>query len=438
MFVLLFIIQCTIYFLIFRRFYLQAALSHLQWIFVPGLIIKVIAGLSLGLLYTQFYQGGDTLAYYEDSVLLSHLFLTNPSKYFELLFSADMIEGLKYADQDRALLFSKLASLLSIFSLQNYWLMTVSISLFSFFCSWWFVLKLIRHLHVYVKIAAASFIFFPSVVFWSSGLLKESVSMSLIFILCGLFLELYFNRYTHIKSYLVAILMIFASSLLWLLKYYYAAVLLPLMLILLLFQAIKRYFKNLSALQQWFVGVTCFVLALGIFWGVMLSHPNLKPDSILQAIVKNHNLSVYASDNNGYIVFENLKPKVSSFLAHFPKAFISGLFRPLPGEGSTFLHTVAGIENLLVLSISLLALISIVKLRKITHPELVLICVVYVVLLSSLLSIASPNFGSLSRYKVAYAPFWLFMCLLSIADSTLFHSLFQSIKKIYTNIQEEK
>lgn len=427
MLALLFAIQSLAYYFIFNYFYLRASRKR---IFIFGLIFKVWMGFCIGMLYCWYYQEGDMLAYYDDAVLLTDLCLQNPYKYCLFLLDQELVDGLRFADQNRALFFSKIASIVSLLSMKNFWLITLSFSLFNFFISWWFISKLIHFLKGNEAIAYVSILFFPSVVFWSSGLLKESIALSLIYFLCGALLSHYEKANGWKKNTFYTLAVTLSSWALWLLKYYYAAILIPILLVLFIIQRLKHYLTNLAHLQRRLVWLLILVLASGIFLAFMFSHPNLNPDAVFRAIVKNHNLSRIASGEGKYIIFEGLSPNFSSFLIHFPKAVFSGLLRPLPFEGNTLLYWLAGIENFVLLSLSLLALISLFSLKRIAHPELVVACIIYIILLAGLISLASPNFGSLSRYKVAYAPFWLLICLLCINESPLIKSLSQSRKKI--------
>lgn len=395
-------------------------------------------GLCVGMLYSLYYQEGDMLAYYDDAVLLTNLCLQNPYKYCLFLFDQELVEGLRFADQSRALFFSKIASVVSLFSLKNYWLITISFSFINFFFSWWFVVKLIDFLKVNEAIVYVSILFYPSVVFWSSGLLKEAIALSSIYFLSGALLSYHKKRYGWKKNTFFTLAVVLFSWALWMLKYYYAAILLPIWLVLFIIQSLKHYQENLSHLQWKLAWVMLILIASGLFLIFMFSHPNLNPDAILKAIVRNHDLSVIASQEGKCIIFEGLNPNFTNFLVHFPKAVFSGLFRPLPFEGSSLLFWLAGIENFVLLSLSVFALISFFSLKKISNPEMVLACLIYTILLAGLISLASPNFGSLSRYKVAYAPFWLLICLLCINENPLFISLSQSKKKIYTKNHEEK
>lgn len=387
-----------------------------------------MAGCAVGWLYLCYYQGGDTLGYYHDAQILSAIFKENPNTYLKTIFGELEVETLQYNAQSRALFFAKIASLFSIFSLQNYWLIAIALSLLNFFASWWFVVQLRAKFDASVYVFFIPFLFYPSVVFWSAGLLKESVALAMIYILCGILIQVLGQKLTGKKVFVLFCVSVLCTWLLWMLKYYYAALLLPSLLMVLLYHLLKAHTNVLSNLWR---SLLIIVPALGIlFFFFMQLHPNLHPELILQAIVRNHDLSVAASDEGKYVRYESLIPTLGSFLYHFPKAVFSGLFRPVPGEGNSFFYLLSGIENLLILVLTLLACyLLLFRKVKIWVSPLLLACILYVVLLAGLVALASPNFGSLVRYKVAYAPFWVFLCLLAINSSQRLKSTSQSMKK---------
>lgn len=424
----LFVLHIIFWLIIIRYFFNTISQTPEKVIFFAALFGKILAGCSLGWLYLYYYQGGDTLGYEHDARILSDIFKEDANTYLKAILGFIELETLQYHAQSRALFFAKIASLISIFSLQNYWVISIVLSMVSFFASWWWVMQLRTHFDFSAYVFFIPFLFYPSVVFWSSGLLKESLALALIYILCGLFLQVYFQAMSKKKWIGMLSISILCAWMLWLLKYYYAALLLPLLSITLLYRLLKRHTNLLSSLWRSML----FILpAFSIIILFMYLHPNLQPDLILRAIVRNHDLSVAASAPGGYMHYESLTPTLSSFLFYFPKAVFGGLFRPLPGEGATFLHLVSGIENLMVAGLSAFAfyLIFTKKVRYRISP-LLIICMLYVVLMAGLIALASPNFGSLVRYKVAYAPFWVFLCLLVIHLSQRSTQTSQSIKKM--------
>ena len=100
----------------------------------------------------------------------------------------------------------------------------------------------------------------------------------------------------------------------------------------------------------------------------------------------------------------------SGYVMNAPLALFSGLFRPLPFESKGILPLLAGIENFVVL------LLFVIGSRRsgfkfgLKNP-IVLICLIFTVSLAILMAFSAPNFGTLSRYKAAYWPFFVLLVL---------------------------
>ncbi|WKN30777.1 hypothetical protein PZB74_17620 [Porifericola rhodea] len=406
------------------RLFQQAIANGNSYVFLSALVFKLAAGLSIAAIYVYYYSAGDMLNYAQDARLLSDLFLKEPSFFFKVISAQEQVEGLIYQNQSRALFFSKVSAVLALFTLQNFWLMNLALSVANFIVCWMLIARLLKYFKCKPWVAYASFLYFPSVVFWSSGLLKESVAMGLIYVLIALFLDFYIGRKSSIGK---SILFIVCAASLWFLKYYYAAALLPLLITLLTIGSVGK--KPFTRFQKWRFFALGAMVVLVLLTLITQLHPNLKPDFVLEAIVRNHKLSIAASEAEGYIGFSQLEPNLYSFIINSPKAIFGGLFLPLfKFEGAAFLASLENLIFLIIFSYALAALFR--KKRAWQHTELIFAAIVYIIFLSLLIALASPNYGSLSRYKVAYTPFCLFLCLLIISESQVFFSRFQSKKKI--------
>jgi hypothetical protein len=215
---------------------------------------------------------------------------------------------------------------------------------------------------------------------------------------------------SHIRRTASWLLLLVYLYLLFRLKYYYLAALLPAIMAFLLTDTLVRHFlpgKSLSSKV-----VLLVIVFAGILAAASLLHPNLHIANFLEALVTNHDITLQASAPQNSILFENLLPEAGSIAKHLPEAVFSGMFRPLVWEGNTIFHWCIGLENLLLLLLSLYVLFFRRGVITQIQPSYVLLIVstlMYVGLLAALLALSSPNFGALSRYKVAFIPFYAFL-----------------------------
>lgn len=390
--------------------------SSINGVFIYALAFKIAAGLSLGFIYYYHYNGGDTLSYFHDAEILANIAYKSPLSYINV-WTGTAIENLRYADQPRALLMAKLASLPAIVTCNNYWISNIYFSLFSFFGLWKLTTLLASIRPTFKYPAVISFLFYPSAVFWSSGLLKEPVIMGCLSLCLAIYLPYVIeNKPIALKYILLSLLLLF---IIWQLKFYYAAVFIPLLFVCIIVTYLKNlssYFKNSRKLQL----IATILLPLILYLPLSLLNPLLNFQNILTEIVNNHNWYLINGilPEEGYIHFIDLKPGFLSIIKNFPIALFSGLFRPLFFEVNNLLQVVAGLENTLLLLLFVAALYKIKKLKNSRFLYVFSVTALYIIILATFLAFSAPNFGSLMRYKVAFLPFMAFLILI---DNPMIH-----------------
>lgn len=390
--------------------------APLQPLFWVGVGFKLLAGVAYGGLYLYYYPyTGDTFTYFGDAAQLSQFAWERPADYVNMLFFNEMrqetaLPPLQLWEQPRAFFMAKLLSIVNLFTLNNYWMSGAYLSLFSFY-GCWRLANILTTIFPATKLAAGlAFLLFPSVVFWSAGVTKESVVMGCLGWSVSLVLAHRFKVAGAKNPFITAIILALSAWLLWQLKYYYLGVLLPALLAYVLTSEIftrSRKFTNLILPLMTFL-----LIFIGTLAGATRLHPNLHPDRLLPALVVNHNETVLSSVPEDLIQFNQLQPTVKSLLGNLPNALFSGLFRPLVWEARTVFQAWVGLENLALLIVMLFSL-RLQPFRAISgDPRVYLLLVsagVYIVLLATLLAFSSPNFGALSRYKVGFLPFLVYI-----------------------------
>jgi hypothetical protein len=141
--------------------------------------------------------------------------------------------------------------------------------------------------------------------------------------------------------------------------------------------------------------------------GVSLLHPNFYLSRVLSVLVTNHDDFVRISDADAIIHYYQLHDSWWSVLINSPLALFSGVLRPFIWEAEGAAAVFAAVENLVIM---VLLLTSMFTWRKpFTNKMLTLSVMVYVVLLCIFLALSTPNFGTLSRYRVGFLPFLIFI-----------------------------
>jgi hypothetical protein len=306
-------------------------------------------------------------------------------------------------NQPRSIYLVKWVAAFNFINGSSYWITSLYFSFISFFSSWILFRTLSEHYPQFKKEAALSILFMPSIVFWGSGIIKESLAIAGLFGVTACFVSWYFTqsiRLIHIVAGL------FSFWILWNLKYYWAAVWLAVVIPIIMIELIKKRIAWISRNPKWSWMLFLFI-AIAV---VSIIHPNFYYDRLLNVIVENHDAYLKISNPDDVIQYDRLTASPISVLLNAPWALFSGIFRPFVLEAGTLLQVVASIENLILLVLYAMAL---VKFKKIVSQLSVLhlALVAYIVLLSIFLALSTPNFGSLSRFKIGFTPFLWFALL---------------------------
>ena len=192
------------------------------------------------------------------------------------------------------------------------------------------------------------------------------------------------------------------------LKFYYFAALMPAMISCIVTQRLCRLpaLSNLSWFLP-FILVLIFVLTTAL---TAVLHPILHPSVFMESLLRNYEATLLLSQGKNVFYFPELTGDWLSLLSQFPKAVFIGLFRPLPGDVNSAVGYMSALENIVILAFAVITIIYLVIKKPVVENSIMLTTAgLYIIILSFILPIASPNWGSLIRYKIGYLPFLLLL-----------------------------
>lgn len=364
--------------------------------FATALLLKLAAGIALGLIYREL-GSGDTLHFYHEGMEIAQKANSSLSAYFERLITATYPE---YKGESRTEFFAKILSAFLILTNNNYWLTAIYLSLINFICVWFFIRTLSKVFPDLKWPALISFMFIPSVVFWSSGILKDSLANGMTFLLFAFVITYNSNSKTGIGKYFFTAM---ALVLVLKLKFYVGALIILGLSIIALTGIVNTFIRGKMA---W---VTLIILGMGSVYLVSLIDYNLQLNQLPLSIYENNQIILKASDPGQAISFD-LEPNWVSLLMNTPKSLLYGLLGPLPFQGNV-LNIIYWFENIILLTLILFnfKILFIEKLQPQFH-KLFWFGTGFIIILATFLPMSSPNFGTLTRYKAVYLPL-LFMFL---------------------------
>ncbi|MTI40088.1 hypothetical protein [Fulvivirga lutimaris] len=367
---------------------------------------KLLSGIGVGALYQYYYTFGDTYAFFNIAEELNKVAAEDFRAYLEYLVGVNgQVFSSMYDYQPRALFMVKLLSVINLLTGGNYWISSLYFSLFAFSGAWYATTIFLKFFGQYKGAIIFSFFYFPSAVFWCSGIIKESVAVGCIYFIASYILVFVKE---HKLSWLQVLILLLNFFVLWNIKYYYAAVILLLSFSLVATSSLTTRFDQLK--RSGLVQAAAFFLFIVVSSLIVTQlHPNFYLHRILGVIVDNYQAFEKISAPGDFVEFSSLEPNVWSVLANAPKALVSGIFRPFIGESAELFKIVTGLENLVLLGLLIVAVIYAPKERASYLNLLFLSALLFVVIMAVFLTLSAPNYGTLIRYKTGFLPFFVFI-----------------------------
>lgn len=387
--------------------------------FVRGLLAKITGGVLLCIVYTKYYNGGDTTAYHNSSVSLYLLSFQYPAGFFRILLNDLSWENYYlfspktgypgfYRDA-QSFTVVRLTSLFQFFSFQSYLITTVLLATFCFHGVWRLYLLFCELYPGMERVFYYSILLVPSVIFWGSGVLKDSYTLT-----AGCWFTYSFYRVFIVrkKVFINIITAVLSAWLLIQIKPYILLALLPGAFIWLALHYTRQISDFASRLIL--APIMISVVLLGGYLTISAVQTNLKQYSTFEkvidkAVATQQDLKQEYYQGNSFDIgeFDNT---LSGILAKFPAAFTAGLFRPFIWEAKNPVMVIAGLENAFMLGLTLFILFRIgviAFIRAVAKNPLLFFSLVFSIFFSFSVGLTTANFGALVRYKIPAMPFYI-------------------------------
>jgi hypothetical protein len=379
--------------------------NHILFAFLS----QVFAGYILYIIYSQYYTErytADIFKYYDDSLVLYNTFFSNPLDFFKIIIGIDCDSedylinyfsemnhwdtSYKNSLMDESRLLIRLNAILNIIGFKSYSFNLISFVFIGFLGKFLITKNLVKfYKSINPIILFWGLILFPSLMLWSSGILKEP----LIIFSIGLILQS-FGVYNS-KKMSSLILVFFGLLIIFKLKFYVFICFLPALISFLICQNWK--IKPLKV-------ITITSISLNILLVILSTLKNsYNPLEILSN--KQNDFIKLAEIFNAGSSFKMvpMDPNFNSFLSSIPLGVINGFFRPFPSDINKIIHALPLIENifLYVLFIYLLYKLFSLKIKLETvYLNTLLNSVFFISLLFVVTGISTPVIGALVRYKL--------------------------------------
>jgi hypothetical protein len=390
----------------------------LRGYFMKGLALKLLCGLGFAWVYVYYYGGGDTQMYFRGgSAIFNAVF--SPNGGLGKIFDDSV---LSYGS-DATILTQRITGIVNLFSFNSFWACTLLFSALSFIGLWLLFMCFFRLFPKLHKPLALVTLFIPGVVFWSSGIMKDSLCMLFI----GIIVYAVQNIFLFNRKKITSVLLLGAGFYVIINLKAYIALALLVSLALYALLALKANIKNATT------RILIMPIAAVIIFGAAIFTMNRIGESLERYSLENlaETAQTYQGyhlrtsvggrggsevrTGSGYSLGEINYNSPASLAAKIPLAINVTFFRPYIWEVRNPVMLLSALESLLIFLFTIKVIFKTGLgrfFRQLVTNKEVLFCISFALIFGFAVGFTSYNFGSLVRYKAPCIPFFLIAMVL--------------------------
>lgn len=382
--------------------------------FLPALWIRFFGAIMLGLIYQFYYGGGDTFTYFHlGSKWVWNAFLEDPAVAFRMIFGTSQLtpENFQFAQHiytigDPASYFVvRVAGFFDLITLSTYSATAILFAVVGFVGIWAMYSTFVRFFPDMDWPLAIVILFLPSIFFWGSGLLKDTLTLSAL----GLFFFGVGHLFIFKDRRLVAFLFLVTGFyVLYIVKIYIIACFFP-AVILWIFFHYQSSIKNVAIKVILAPLIILLGLGLATYATVKVGedHYRYSLETLAYTAESTAKWNYYVSERDqgsGYTLGDfDYSP--SGLARKFVPAVATSFFRPFLWEARNPVMLLSALENLIIVWLVLSAIIKGGSLSYIRRHSILILCFLFAILFGFAVGVTTYNFGSLVRYRIPMIPF---------------------------------
>lgn len=382
--------------------------------FLPALWIRFVGAIALGLIYQFYYGGGDTFGYWEHgSRWIWEAFLEDVSIGFKLLANSggsrsfdetyQFSSRIWYYRDSNSYMIVRIAAFFDLFTFHTYSATALFFAVFSF-SGLWAMYSALNDRYPSVKYLVVAILFIPSVVFWGSGILKDTITLGALGWVTWSVLNIFFLKRRQLFSLIIMVPM---AILILQIKSYILLCYAPVIFLLIYLRYIRKV-RNM-VLKVIFTPILLVVIGgMGFLAINFASTDEYNIDNIAKkAAVTAYDIRYgWGARNGGDGGYDIGLPDGTwqSMVQLMPAAINVSLFRPYLWEVRNPLMLLSAIESTAILLLT----IRVFRKRKWKHKlkdPFLIFCLGFTLLFAFAVGVSTFNFGTLMRYKIPFMPF---------------------------------
>ena len=398
----------------------QKAKNKAYKYFMPGLLLKMFGAICLGFVYFFYYKGGDTLNYFQTASALIDELYEHPSNFMYLYFGHPALSerylinpngtyDYTYWVNDTYAFFSARCFVpIILLCGKSYVASAIVMAALCYLGVWRLFMVFVREFPNLERQFAWSILYVPSVIFWGSGIMKDSITFSAACFYVHGFYWFFTQKRRKFKYFFS---LVFSAYLLLFIKPYVLFALLP--------GSILWFFSMRGTkIRSAFIKIIFIPTLLGIGLLVSLFVLQQLGSSLGKYSIENvietasrgqRDLKQNYYGGNSFDIGD-YDPTLSGVMSVAHKAIFATLFRPTFFDVRNVVMGICSIENMFVLgfTVYLLFRLRIYKFFSlILSQPLLMFSFIFSIFFAFSVGISISNFGALVRLKIPCIPFFL-------------------------------
>lgn len=412
-----------IFYLIIKKRAIQLSNAELMKIFMTAFFLRMLGSVAYSMMVQYYYGYGDSFTFYSGSNFLRDQVMQDAGniKYFfasaaEVFkwynFEVGDISLAGYFSITSNLFIMKISAIVSLVAFNKFLIISIIFGFFSF-SGQWRLFQVFNEIlgGKHQKLLAWAVLYTPSIWFWGSGLMKESICLGGLGYIIHFLYKIFVKKKFVLRDLLVLIFLFYIVNSI----KSYIIIILVISLATILFFSLIDSVKNI--VFKSFLVIT-FILGSIIVAYVFNFSDQLQilaEESKVQIQTFQHNYQATNREDESSragVEVKEIDASLSGLLLHSPVAIFTCLFRPFIWESRKIIILFTSLESMLLLLTTLYLLFKLKFFgffKAIFGDRYLLFCFVMSMLFALIIGFTTYNFGTMVRYKIMLLPFYYFM-----------------------------
>jgi hypothetical protein len=395
--------------------------------FMRNLYFKLGFSFIFAFYYIFFIHGGDTVAFFDASRVLTNLLFKHPEFYLQEWPTYTLAEGYVnhftpetgfppgwIAREPEGYFVSKLFSITNIITGNSYLTATVFAAFITSLASFKLYDFIVSFGLTDYKKLATYFLFIPSLCFWCTGVSKDALILICVYYLIPTIYNLFTGK-SKVKLLNIVIILFLFWILLNIRSFMLAVIIVPFIFAFNV-QIAKRYLTNkfIRGIFRSFVIAIGFAF-IGFYFSGETAQKYLKEAEVTQQDFKTNKIYTGAKYDLGDVSYTP-----TGLLRAMPLSIFTGIYRPFPWEALSPGLILNGIECVFLFYFTIVFLIKGRRKRiaRIRDSDILTFALYFVIIFAFMTGFTSVIFGILVRLRAPLLPFFLLLLTIKPKEDT--------------------